>query len=195
MIDFDIVQTVHTGIHSQSKYDIVLHKDRIYNAKALSLYSFEVFYKNKKYKCEQHDETFTKDCYLHIIDRNKNDIGGIYRRGRIMIFKNSIYSIYRVGMKKEGIYWPIYKRYDTSGETQVGVVHKDNFTDKLLDRYDCHCLYEEDILPIVIFGLYTDMSEYNNSGKIAPGFTIEYNIDLDKERLKKHDPNFYSKKY
>lgn len=197
MIDFDIVQSVHTGLQSQAKYDIFLDKDMIYKAKALSLYSFEVIYKNKKYKCELHTETLIKDRYLHIFDRNKNDIGGITdtKDRAIIIFKNTMYSIYRVGMKKEGIYWPVYKRYDTSGEAQVGVIHKDNFTAKMLDRYDCHCLYEEDILPIVIFGLYTDMLEYNNRGKKSSGFTVEYEYVWDKELLEKHNPNFYSKKY
>ena len=198
MIDFEIIQSVHTGLQSQSKYDIVLSNDTVYNAETISLYDFEVTYKKKRYTCKLHSETFTKDRYLHIFDRNKNDIGGITgtndRAG--MIFKNTMYSIYRVGMKNEGIYWPVYKRYDTSGEAQVGVIHKDNFTAKMLDRYDCHCLYKEDILPIVIFGLYTDMLEYSNIGKKGGfGFTVEYEYVWGKELLEKHNPNFYSKRY
>ena len=29
MIDFEIIQSVHTGLQSQSKYDIVLSNDRL----------------------------------------------------------------------------------------------------------------------------------------------------------------------
>ena len=52
MIDFEIIQSVHTGLQSQSKYDIVLSNDTVYNAETISLYDFEVTYKKKIYTCK-----------------------------------------------------------------------------------------------------------------------------------------------
>lgn len=99
------------------------------------------------------------------------------------------YSMYEVGLGKEGIKYPIY-----DGNTQIALIEKDTTVYNNLDIYHVTATSEQSFLVTTIFGLYLDASSYAHRGEIVKKSVEKtYYLTTNKKLKAKYDPDFKEK--
>ncbi len=113
--------------------------------------------------------------------------GSIFRRYEYveMIFAGCVYSMYVIGLGREGYAFPVY-----CGETQVALIEKGCEVRNNLDEYEVTCRGGFDLQSILL-GLYLDGMLFANRGEIATqSVKKSFLITTNKQLKAKHDPLF-----
>ncbi|MDO4555387.1 MAG: hypothetical protein Q4B70_09610 [Lachnospiraceae bacterium] len=140
--------------------------------------------------------------YYDILDGNGSGIGyfsrltkdkGFLKPGYLYIkagFHEKEYSIYEVGMGKEGTYFPCYEEA-YGEERQIGQIHKPAVVKDLKEEYECFAVDDQVSELLQLFSLYTDVWEHRNTGKkAAKAAEVEYSYTLNKKLKAKYNPDF-----
>lgn len=117
--------------------------------------------------------------------------GSIFSRYQYygMEWKEHYYSMYEVGMGKDGIKYPIY-----DGDTQIALIEKDTTVYNNLDIYHVTATSEQNFTVASILGLYLDASSYAHRGEIVKQSVEKtYYLTTNKKLKAKYDPEFKEK--
>lgn len=122
-------------------------------------------------------------------------IGCIEKRKQIGLFKppfftityhGQTYTIYEVGLGKEGMKYPIY----FEGK-QVALIEKEPIVKDNLDEYKLYYIDKSLEIICVILGLFIDIEHYRNLAHIRESkSSFEYTYTLNRKIKDKYDPNF-----
>lgn len=114
------------------------------------------------------DGGFWKPCYYHL-ELNGRE-----------------WSLYEVGLGKEGIKLPVWE-----GERQAALLEKDAVVRDNLDRYQLYAASERDLLPAVLLGLFYDCKQFEDRGeRVVQGKSVTYLYTFSRATRERYDPAF-----
>lgn len=103
-----------------------------------------------------------------------------------MQLNNLVYTLYAVGMGKEGMKFPIYRE-----EKQVALIEKSYEVHNNLDQYRSYALTTDDNMAACLLCLYIDSLMYSNRGQVVQSSVQKtYKITTNKELKSKYNPDF-----
>lgn len=133
------------------------------------------------YKITQNDQEVGEICI-------KLSDGGFFRRYEYYLatFGVAAYQMYSIGLGKEGMKYPIY-----CGDMQIALLEKCIEVRDHLDVYHAFAVDSQAGLIAFLFGIYLDMREFANRGKVAPiSYEKSVSFTINKALKAKYDPTF-----
>lgn len=201
-----IIQTV-SAIKCQ--YDIVMGENRVgsavLNDNVTGLGTYDICYKNDSVLLEFDVDTQIKSLVKQPVDRSDSpyrviingqlcgDIYSSYTNNsfftrisfdRLHLYDRE-YEMYKVGLGKEGIKFPIY-----CGEQQIALIEKDYTVHNNLDAYNIYSLDEHAAFVAIIFGFKLDKSYSHGGMAVSKSVEKDYLLTLNKELRSKYNPDF-----
>lgn len=114
--------------------------------------------------------------------------GGILKRYAYVMMElgGRDFSIYEVGLGKDGMRYPIY-----DGETQVALIEKDAFVQDNLDAYRALAADYRAAPAAALLALYQDMRRFANRGEVRhTAWQTKCMLTTNESLKSKHDPGF-----
>lgn len=101
-------------------------------------------------------------------------------------FNNETYSMYCIGMGKEGLKYPIYK-----GDTQIALMEKENKVTNNLDEYVIYMQDDNYLDVALLIALYVDTRfAANRAESVSNSVQMTYSITTNKELKSKYNPDY-----
>lgn len=166
----------------------IFFKDTGFHLKYLPTLSGER--KKNKVNLRQHlPYALTKDGKSYGKMYSADSSGNIFTRFGYVCLElpdNTLFSMYTIGLGKDGIVYPIYRGDKLVAEIDKGCVVYNN-----LDAYSIFADDEEACMVSVLFCIYLDANSFANRGEIVKsGVSKVYLKTTNKRLIAKYDPAF-----
>ena len=120
---------------------------------------------------------------------NADAPGGIFSRFGytcLELLDGTVFSMYEIGLGKEGIVYPIYK-----GDTIIAEIDKGCVVHNNLDEYSIYAEDEDACQIAILLCIYLDASAFANRGEIIKsGVSNLHFKTINKRLIAKYDPTF-----